>query len=228
MELIASGRDGDIYAFAPGLVLRKARNGRSIAHDARVMQYLEEHGYPVPHVEEVRADGTEIVMERIDGPLMMNTMQRGGLRGIRAGAQKLADLHDQLHVIPAPDWLPSLEEGDRVLHLDLHPLNVIESPARGPVVIDWGNARRGNALTDVALTYVLLVAPRMPGPRLVTYALQPVSKWLANQFVLRYRSPELNTRVAYAAELKCFDANMAPDEVKNLKRLARKAAKAPG
>jgi hypothetical protein len=58
--------------------------------------------------------------------------------------------------------------------------------------------------------------------------LQPVRGWLANQFVLRYRGPELSARIAYAAELKTFDRNMFPDEVKKLQRLARKAAKAPG
>ncbi len=227
MELLASGRDGDIYAIAPGLVLRKTRDGRSIAHEARIMRYVAEHGYPVPRIEEVRADGTEIVMERIDGPLMMKTMERGGIKGIRTGAETLADLHDRLHAIPAPEWLPSLEEGDSVLHLDLHPLNIIESE-RGPVVIDWGNARRGDGLTDVAVSYVLLVGPRVPGPWIKRIALQPVRGWLANQFVLRYRGPELSARIAYAAELKTFDRNMFPDEVKKMQRLARKAAKAPG
>ena len=44
--LIASGRDGDIFEFAPGLVLRKTRDGRSIEHEARIMRYVAEHGYP--------------------------------------------------------------------------------------------------------------------------------------------------------------------------------------
>lgn len=228
MELLASGRDGDIYAFAPGLVLRKTRDGRSIAHEARIMEYVAAHGYPVPRIDEVRADGTEIVMERIDGPLMMKTMEKGGIKGLRNGAQTLADLHDRLHAIPSPDWLTSLEEGDCVLHLDLHPLNVIESPERGPVVIDWGNARRGNALTDVAMSYVLLTCPRMPGPWITRFALQPARKWLGSQFVQRYRGPEYNARVARAAELKTLDRNMLPDELKRLHRLAQKAAKAPG
>jgi aminoglycoside phosphotransferase (APT) family kinase protein len=227
VELLASGRDGDIFAFAPGLVLRKTRDGRSIAHEARIMEYVAGHGYPVPHIEEVRADGTEIVMERIDGPLMMDTMVKGRIRGLRNGVQLLADLHDRLHVIPAPEWLPSLEEGDRVLHLDLHPLNVIETE-RGPVVIDWGNARSGDGLTDVALTYVLLTCPRMPGPWITRIAVQPMRAWLGNQFVQRYRGPELNARIARAAELKALDPNMLPEEVKKLRRLARKAAKAPG
>jgi aminoglycoside phosphotransferase (APT) family kinase protein len=226
VELLASGRDGDIFAFAPGLVLRKTRDGRSIAHEARIMEYVAGHGYPVPRIEEVRAGGTEIVMERIAGPIMMQTMEKG-LGALKQGARVLADLHDRLHVIPAPDWLPSLEEGDSVLHLDLHPLNVIASE-RGPVVIDWGNARAGDALTDVALTYVLLTCPRMPGPWITRFALQPARQWLAKQFVQRYRGRELNARIARAADLKALDHNMAPDEVKKCHQLARKCAKAPG
>jgi hypothetical protein len=33
--LLASGRDGDIFDFGPGLVLRKTRDGRSFEHEAR-------------------------------------------------------------------------------------------------------------------------------------------------------------------------------------------------
>jgi tRNA A-37 threonylcarbamoyl transferase component Bud32 len=49
-------------------VLRRTRDRRSVENEARVMCFAAEHGYPVPAIEEVRADGTEIVMERIDGP----------------------------------------------------------------------------------------------------------------------------------------------------------------
>ena len=53
----------------------------------------------------------------------------------------LADLHDRLHVIPAPDWLPvDLDGGDRLVHLDLHPMNVMITQS-GPIVIDWTECR---------------------------------------------------------------------------------------
>ncbi len=42
-----------------------------------------------------------------------------------------------------------------MLHLDLHPANVILSPM-GPVVIDWTNASRGPAGYDAAMTFVVL------------------------------------------------------------------------
>jgi aminoglycoside phosphotransferase (APT) family kinase protein len=131
-DLIASGRDGDIFEFGAGLVLRKTRDGRSIEHEARVMRYAAEYGYPVPAVHDVRAQGSEIVMQRIDGPLMMEPMAKRPWT-IPRYASLLADLHDQLHQIPAADWLRQLPDGgDRLVHLDLHPLNVLLSP-QGPV-----------------------------------------------------------------------------------------------
>ena len=101
-------------------------------------------------------------MERIDGPLMIDAVSKDPRR-LLAGATMLADLHDQLHSMPAPEWLRRLEPGAALLHLDLHPLNVMMDE-RGPVVIDWSNAHVGEPLTDVASTYVLLLAPDVPVP----------------------------------------------------------------
>ncbi|MDQ1466015.1 MAG: hypothetical protein QOH10_430 [Actinomycetota bacterium] len=219
--LIASGRDGDVFEFGPGLVLRKTRDGRSIEHEARTMRYAAEHGYPVPAIHDVRANGSEIVMQRIDGPLMMGPMAKRPWTMPRY-ASLLADLHDQLHEIPAPEWLDQMSDGgDRLVHLDLHPLNVILSPD-GPVVIDWSNAARGEGLSDVGFTYALLTCPRMPGPRVVGLAMQPVRAGIARWFVRRYRGRDLDAHIAVAADLKALDRNMAPDEVANLHRLARR------
>jgi aminoglycoside phosphotransferase (APT) family kinase protein len=219
--LIASGLDGDIFEFGAGLVLRKTRDGRSIEHEARIMRYAAEYGYPVPAVHEVRAQGSEIVMQRIDGPLMMAPMAKRPWT-IPRYASLLADLHDQLHQIPAPDWLSQLPDGgDRLVHLDLHPLNVLLSP-RGPVVIDWSNASRGEGLTDVALTYVLLTCPRLPGPRALQIAAQPARIGLARLFTRRYRGKDLDERIAVAARLKTLDRNMSADEIANMHRLAHR------
>ena len=229
MKLLASGRDGDIFEFAPGLVLRKTRDGRSIAHEARIMRYVAEQGFPVPRIEEVRADGAEIIMERIDGPVMVDAMVRPPWK-LAAHMRLLADLHDRLHEIEGPDWLPVMPDGgDRLLHLDLHPLNVIMSP-NGPVVVDWPNARRGHPLVDVALTFALVSCGTIPLPRPVALALNAVRKpLLLRTFAPRYVGPEFYRRLAEMAELKCFDLNMAPDEIRALRALAKwSAAKAPG
>ena len=85
-------------------MLRRAKSGRVIEGEARVISYARDHGYPAPEIHEVRAGGTEIVMQRLDGPMMMDTMLRRPWQMGRY-ARLLADLHDRLHVIPAPEWL---------------------------------------------------------------------------------------------------------------------------
>ena len=232
-ELLASGRDGDIFEFGPGLVLRRTRDGRSVEREARTLEYVAAHGYPVPRVEEVRAGGTELVMERLDGPMMMDAIMKHP-RSFFAHTRVLADLHDQLHAIPAPEWLPPVDEdGDRVVHLDLHPMNVMMT-TRGPVVIDWPNARRGNPLTDVGFTYVLLTCPDMPAPSIVRKLVQPARVVMARSFAKRYRGAALPAAIAHAAQLKHEDKNMSPRERTNIRRLQRRmerrtrGTKAPG
>ncbi len=220
--LLASGRDGDIFEYGAGLVLRRAKSGRVIEEEARTITYAREHGYPVPEIHEVRAGGTEIVMERIEGPMMMDAMMRKPWL-MPHYAHMLADLHDRLHVVPAPDWLRDVDsDGDRLLHLDLHPLNVMITPS-GPVVIDWTNAARGSALTDVAVTYVLLTCPLMPGPRALGIAIQPVRVALAHAFSSRYKGVALDEKLVFAAQLKALDNNMAVEEVAACRKLEVRA-----
>jgi aminoglycoside phosphotransferase (APT) family kinase protein len=219
--LLASGRDGDIFEFGPGLVLRRAKSGRVIEGEARIIEYAREHGYPVPKIHEVRAGGTEIVMDRVDGPMMADEIAREPWNLARYG-RELADLHDRLHVIPAPDWLRDLG-GDRLVHLDLHPLNVMMT-ASGPVVIDWTNAARGDPLLDVAFTLILLTCPSVPGSNLKNAAFRPVRNLLGRAFVNRYRGRELDRQLVQAAGLKARDRNMAPDEVAAIERAGARAS----
>ena len=141
--LIASGRDADIFEYRKGTVLRRSRNGRSQVLEARSMEFVRSAGYPVPEVFEVSDDGIDLVMERISGPTMLETASNQPWR-LRRFGRDLAELHLSLHNLEAPDWMPVVPfgPGDRILHLDLHPLNIILSN-KGPVVIDWTNASRG-------------------------------------------------------------------------------------
>jgi aminoglycoside phosphotransferase (APT) family kinase protein len=163
-RLIAAGRDSDIFDHGAGLVLRRARDGRSLAAEARTMEYVRSCGYPVPAIDSVADDGRSIVMERIDGPSMVEAMSRRPW-SLRRHGRVLADLHDRLHDVPAPPWLGAAPVsgggGGRVVHLDLHPLNVIMS-GRGPVVIDWANACAGDGAVDVAIAWVLIASGELP------------------------------------------------------------------
>jgi aminoglycoside phosphotransferase (APT) family kinase protein len=221
--LLASGRDGDIYEFGPGRVLRRTKNGRVIEGEARTISYAREHGYPAPEIHDVRAGGTEIVMERLDGPLLMDLMLRQPWK-IGRYARRLADLHDRLHVIPAPDWLPAIGDGDRLVHLDLHPMNVIVT-ASGPVVIDWTNAACADSLVDVAMTIVLLTCPRMPGSRIVNRAATPMRAYLARSFSARYRGRALDEQLDFVGRMKALDRNMTAKEAAACERLAARARK---
>lgn len=152
--LLASGRDADVFDVGGGRVLRRYRRPGHTEMEAAVMRHVRAHGYPVPEVFD--AGGTDLVMERVAGPTMLDDLGAHPNR-LFAHARALGGLHEQLHAIPAPgDLRPSrFGDGPAVLHLDLHPANVMLT-ATGPVVIDWSNASRGEAGYDVAHTWLLL------------------------------------------------------------------------
>ena len=120
------------------------------------MRYARSHGYPVPEV--IAVSGRDLVLDRITGPTMQELLlsETGSLTDT---ARHLAELHHRLHRIAGPDWLPSRGNGDRLLHLDLHPKNVILGPS-GPIVIDWANVARGPAALDPALAIATFISAK--------------------------------------------------------------------
>jgi hypothetical protein len=91
-------------------------------------------------------------MERLTGPTMAQALDTGDL-GLAEAAQILADLLARLHSLPI--W-PGAAPGTSILHLDLHPENVMlpgpgenRGPARRPdLKTDHGSARRPDLKTD--------------------------------------------------------------------------------
>jgi aminoglycoside phosphotransferase (APT) family kinase protein len=148
VRVLAAGRDCDVFDLGDGTVLRRHRKGRSAAGEAAVMAHVAAHGFPCPRVH--RVDGPDLVLERVDGPTLLEELLADPTpaRGAAVGAE-LADLHGALHALPPMGAGPSL------LHLDLHPGNVIQSPG-GPVLIDWTNATDGEPGLDVAITWATL------------------------------------------------------------------------
>jgi aminoglycoside phosphotransferase (APT) family kinase protein len=153
MDLLASGRDADIFVLDAARVLRRYRDGRPADAEAEVIRAVHAAGFPAPEVFDV--DGPAIVMERLTGPTLGQAMLAGQV-AVDHGAQVLADLHARLHDVPWPG-------GEPLLHLDLHPLNVIWAP-RGAVVVDWTNARPGPADLDVAMTMLILAQTAVAPP----------------------------------------------------------------
>lgn len=160
-ELIGSGRDCDVFTAGPGRVVRRNRAGRSTETEALTMQHCAAHGYPVPQVFD--ADGPEIVMERLDGPTMLGDLSTRPWT-MRSKAQLLADLIRRLERIPRPDHELSVvaEGGDVLVHLDLHPDNIVLT-SDGPIVIDWSNAATGVSGLDAANTWLTLAAGQPDG-----------------------------------------------------------------
>lgn len=145
---LASGRDADVFALDEARVLRRYRDGGDTAPEAAVMAYVGGFGYPVPVVH--AADGPNLVMERLDGGTLLDAVLAGRI-DVDDTAKLLVDLHDRLHALPAR---LSGDPADRILHLDLHPQNIMLT-SRGPVVIDWRNAAEGPPDFDVAMTALI-------------------------------------------------------------------------
>ena len=124
-----------------------------------------------------------IVLERVDGPLLHEAIGERPLRVFQV-ARQLADLHRRVHAVAGLPGLPRQDEilarkigtctdldlgerrrllamlealpaGHALCHGDFHAANVVAS-ARGPVILDWVDACTGNALGDVARSWVVM------------------------------------------------------------------------
>lgn len=141
-----------MYALDEHTVLRRYERRDVPEYEVRVMRYARAQGYPVPEVK--RVAGPDMVLERITGPTMQEVLESDPTQ-LDRNIRLLAALHERLHEIAAPPGLAAIGEGDTLLHLDLHPKNVLLS-ANGPYVIDWANARRGHWADDIAQTVVIV------------------------------------------------------------------------
>jgi aminoglycoside phosphotransferase (APT) family kinase protein len=228
--LLGAGRSADVYALGANRVLRRYRVPIDVTAEAQLMRYLAASGYPVPEIYD--AHGRDLVIERLDGPDMLADLGRRPWL-IPRHARTLADLHDGLHQISAPAWMPDnagpgsgvAGQGRVVLHLDLHPGNVMLT-GRGPVVIDWVGARAGAAGADVAMAYLIMsTADTDLLPVWMRPAVRPLRAEFCRRFVAAVRDKPW-PHIAAAARLRMTDINTRPSEAARLLRVAERAESA--
>ncbi len=161
-----------------------------IEREAAALAAAHRAGANVPGVHErVSLEGRPgVVLDRIDGIDLLDELERRPWR-ILSIARILGEQHAALHRVAAPPDLPALREelrqrlesplvpddvrrlalerldelpdGDRLLHGDFHPANLLRT-ARGCVVIDWTNGTRGDPAADVARTVLLTGGGTLP------------------------------------------------------------------
>jgi aminoglycoside phosphotransferase (APT) family kinase protein len=213
---LARGRDADVYDLGEGRVLRRYRRPGPTDRERRVMAHARAHGYPVPRV--YASSATDMVMDRLHGPSMLDDLARRPWRLVRH-ARTLAELHRRLHAIPAPADLPApLGEGDRLVHLDLHPANVVLT-ADGPAVIDWPNAGRGDGLADVAATWVILRTSRLEGAAARRLLAALGQRLFASAFLAGFDRRQVLRHLPVVVAARLADRNVTDRERVLLRRL---------
>jgi aminoglycoside phosphotransferase (APT) family kinase protein len=126
---------------------------------------------------------------------MRQALDRPGMEGLRAGL----------------DWLDAnFPTGGRraLVHLDLHPGNVMVESGHVTGVIDWPNAALGDPAADVAVTRVTTTVGPLDAPGWARIPLQGVRRWLAWRFTRLYTrtNPIPMERIRYYEALRCYHA----------------------
>jgi len=184
---IGEGASADIHVWAPGQIVKLFKAGVSARfgrHEARMTRAAFAAGAPEVF-DEVTLEGRfGIVLQRFDGPTLLQLLQTRAITSEQVGAI-LAILYTSVHKTPPPpdvlslrrwidvfsqtsrDILPEhivagvlalidrLPPKDGLCHADLHPGNVIMT-ADGPRIIDWACALRASSIFDIARAHISL------------------------------------------------------------------------
>jgi len=162
----------------------------SVEKEEKITRTVYEAGLPAPAVHGiVEVEGRHgIIYERVDGPSMLEELiSKPGEAGhfVDIFAKLHAEMHS-LEVTGLPSQRRQIEEkiraaevlsedgrkaalktlhrlpdGVAVCHGDFHPDNILMSP-RGPVIIDWVDATKGNPHADIARTILLIQQGELP------------------------------------------------------------------
>jgi tRNA A-37 threonylcarbamoyl transferase component Bud32 len=190
-------------------VLRRYRRRDVPDEEVAIIQHVRAQGFPTPAVFGVH--GPDLILQRVDGPTMRADLERDPSL-LRRHAAALADVHDRLHAIAAPDWLRPVGPGDAIVHLDLHPENVLMT-ADGPQLIDWAGARRGHWADDVAQTVVIVGGVLLPEP------LASAARDFLDAFLERFDRPLVRAHLDAAIARRVQDRNLSAEEHEAARRV---------
>jgi aminoglycoside phosphotransferase (APT) family kinase protein len=188
---------------------------RWVDFEARIGRIAQDAGLPVPAIGDVvEVNGRRgLVYERLEGISMFNTLIARPWTIVRFG-WLMAELHAAMHAIQAPSDLPdqrdrlkgaieraqtlpddlrrktlgileTLPDGDRLCHGDFHPDNILMTP-RGPIIIDWMTATRGDSAGDVARTLLLMTVGEPPTGALIRLLTRLLRGWMRAAYIKRY------------------------------------------
>jgi serine/threonine protein kinase len=181
------------------------------------MRHARGHGYPCPHVYDA-GDGY-LIMDRLDGPTMLDSIGKPPFP-LRRSGHLLAELHERLHQIPAP---PGIAQGplpgDRLVHRDLHPLNVMMTSA-GPMVIDWANASAGDPAFDVADAWVLLACGSPPLGAIDRFIVSIGRRRFLRAFLSGVDTAAARRAIPDAVHYRLTDTNLSADEHNRMREFA--------
>ena len=184
---------------------RDASDTEMIEREAIALAAAHRAGANVPGVHErVTVDGRPgVVLDRIDGVGLLEQLAARPW-SVRAVARTLGAEHAALHRIQSPAALPKLHDelrhrlasplvpedvrvralerlaalpdGDRLLHGDFHPANLLRTE-HGCLVIDWTNGASGDPAADVARTILLVGGGKLAdGTPVVIRVLAPIAR----------------------------------------------------
>ena len=197
-----------------------------VARQAMAIEAASKSGLRVPEVYgEATAMGRPgLIMERLDGTDVLTLLGNQPWK-LWWAARVCSELHAQMHdakavpeivplkqrirgMVESSDKVPErfaefalrqmddLPDGDRLLHGDFHPANIMMQ-GDDPVVIDWTAVARGDPAADFARTRLMLrIGELPPGTPMVMRALTAVGRgvlWrLYDREYRRYRSPDMS------------------------------------
>ncbi len=216
--LINVGSEWELRHYGPDHVVRTTTQQLDLSREAEALEILASAEFPAPKLAQ-RLSTSSLVMERIDGPTMLEDLIARPWT-LSRHAKNLARLHRALGMINAPaDW-ERVSEGESLVHLDLHPGAIKMSNGR-PVVLNWSRAARGSSAFDAAVTYVILRTAESNNSRLGRLLITSLRKRFARIFIKEFGTDEVLAHVREAAELRLLDINLSPNEREAVFALAR-------